>query len=82
MKIFYDKLSGNVKNDYFHFETVGDIEAFVETLCMLVAIDALSLILSSIFLKVTCNINMLQVWFYNMPRFSGPYAPQDSCINR
>ena len=60
--IFYNL--GNVKNDYFHFEVIPDITDFVVTLLMLVCIDALSLVISSIFLKVTCNINMLQVTLF------------------
>ena len=53
--------SGNVKNEYFHFEIITDIDAFTETLLLLGGIDALSLVISSIFLKLTCNMNMLQV---------------------
>ena len=55
---------GNVKNGYFHFEAMTDIDGFVTTLLMLLCIDALSLVFSSIFLKMTCNINMLQVKTY------------------
>ena len=44
---------GNVRNEYFHFEIITDIDAFTETLLLLGGIDALSLIISSIFLKLT-----------------------------
>ena len=53
--------AGNIKNEYFHFEIMKDIEGFVKTLLMLVGIDAVSLIISSTFLYITCRMNMLQV---------------------
>ena len=38
-----------------------DIEGFVNTLLMLVVIDAFSLVISATFLYITCKINMIQV---------------------
>ena len=54
-------ISGNVKNEYFHFEAVTDIDGFTEVLLLLVFIDALSLVIAATVLKLTCNMNMLQV---------------------
>ena len=53
--------AGNIKNEYFHYEIMKDIEGFVKTLLMLVGIDAICLIISSTFLYFTCKMNMLQV---------------------
>ena len=53
--------AGNIKNEYFHFEIMTDIEGFVKTLLILVVVDAFSLVISSTFLYITCKMNMLQV---------------------
>ena len=53
--------SGNVKNEYFHFDAVTDIDGFTRVLLLLVFIDALSLVIAATVLKLTCNMNMLQV---------------------
>ena len=53
--------AGNIKNEYFHFEIMTDIEGFVKTLLILVVVDALSLVISGTFLYITCKMNMLQV---------------------
>ena len=52
---------GNVKNEYFHYDIVTDLDGFTKTLLLLMSIDALSLVISSVALKITCNINLLQV---------------------
>ena len=41
--------AGNIKNEYFHFEIMTDIEGFVKTLLILVVVDAFSLVISSTF---------------------------------
>ena len=56
--------AGNIKNEYWHYEIMADINRFVKTLLMLVGIDALSLVISSTFLYITCKINMLQVTLF------------------
>ena len=56
-------MSGNVGNDYFHFVATGpnDVLPFVYTFMILITIDLLSLVFSSIFLKKVLNINLFQV---------------------
>ena len=54
---------GNVRNGYFHFEAVEpvDISKFVEVMLTLISVDLVSLVSSSIFLKLCCNINLFKV---------------------
>ena len=54
-----------MKNSYWHYKGLedDDISGFVGILLILVSVDAASLIFALIFLKASCNINMLQVNF-------------------
>ena len=57
------ELLGNVGNDYFHFlsATPEDIPSFVYNFLMLIGIDALSLLISFVFLRMNFGINLFQV---------------------
>ena len=52
-----------MRNGYFHFEAVEpvDISKFVEVMLALISVDLVSLVSSSIFLKLCCNINLFKV---------------------
>ena len=54
-----------MRNGYFHFEAVKpvDISKFVEVMLTLISVDLVSLVSSTIFLKLACNINLFKVTF-------------------
>ena len=54
---------GNIGNDYFHYMSVSpeEVPSFVSKLLLFIGLDMLSLVISTIFLKLSVNINLIQV---------------------
>ena len=52
-----------MQNSYWHYKGLKDdqLSGFVRILLLLVLVDAASLVFALIFLKIFCNINMIQV---------------------
>ena len=62
---------GNIFNDYFHYSLLlpEDLPWFIEILLIMVAVDAISLVVSGIVLKKRCNINLLAVFMFQHREF-------------
>ena len=57
------EILGHVKNDYWQFQTVEDINAAIANLLIFVFIDLLSLFISAIILWLKYRLNLAKVFF-------------------
>ena len=58
-------------NEYFHYSLLlpEDLPFFIQILFTLVALDAISLVVSGIVLKKRCNINLFSVFMFQHQEF-------------
>ena len=54
---------GGIKNSYWHFVAVSDVWMFSKNILLMFVIDAASLIISGLALKIFCNVSILKVYF-------------------
>ena len=75
-------IPGNVRNSYFHNTSLSpeDIPHFAKTMMMLVLVDALSLVISLIFLKMRCKINLFHIYLHQQQHFGLVLAIQTAFI--
>ena len=64
-------MTGNVRNNYFHFSSMEpeDLGDFIFSILVLLGVDLLSMIIYGILLKKWCGINMLQVYLFQQKEF-------------
>ena len=53
---------GNIKNSYWHHYAVTDVWIFSKNILLMFIIDAASLLISGLALKIFCNISLLKVY--------------------
>jgi hypothetical protein len=63
-----------VKNDYFQWQKIDDIQKATMNLLILVFFDVVSLVISVIVTQAVCKINMFQVYLFVMKQFGLVFA--------
>ena len=71
---------GNVKNSYWQYQAVENLERAISNLLLLVSIDLLSLVISLFLLWKFCKINILKVYIYLQKQYGYAFAMQQAYL--
>ena len=67
-------LFGNIKNDYWHYSAVKDVDATILWILIFFSIDLGILFISSILLWITCKINVYNAYVELQKEFGFGYT--------
>jgi len=67
---------GNVRANRWQYSAVTDLDAAIEGTLLMITLDAVSLVMTSIALKCLCGINMWQIFLYMSKELAVPMVVQ------